>query len=226
MGFPFPKIIPWYEIYTEAVDALWLTGVILRQAQVVRSAVLHTRVVLESEQQRELLRFDAVDLVDDEDSSSDDDSVASIDSIASFTAHLESAAAKVFNVRALRPKQVAALKRIIFDKDSGGRLLVVDRTGGEKSLILSLTAICVASPALSPALSPAQSPATSLATSPATRTATRTETSPATSPATSPTTAPATTPGETTINLIFAEIRSNGWGECCQNFIFAVPRLA
>ena len=43
----------------------------------------------------------------------------------------------------LRPRQDEAITRIAFDPRSGGKLIVVDRTGGAKSLVLAMTAIVV-----------------------------------------------------------------------------------
>ena len=49
----------------------------------------------------------------------------------------------MFGVPSLRPRQLEAATRILFEEDCRGRLLVVDRTGGGKSLILQTVATCV-----------------------------------------------------------------------------------
>ena len=76
----FPHIIPWYSLYSSAVDAVWLTAVILRHAAAFAAASADVASVLRDEEQRELLRFEAV-VVDD-----DDDSVSS-DSTVNLSAH-------------------------------------------------------------------------------------------------------------------------------------------
>ena len=68
-------------------------------------------------------------------------SIPSID--APIPAQLSYAAAKVFGKFVLRPRQVTAVHKLVYCKSSEGKLLVVDRTGGGKSLILSLAAVMV-----------------------------------------------------------------------------------
>eukprot|EP00581_Thalassiosira_minuscula_P014810 CAMPEP_0183722188 /NCGR_PEP_ID=MMETSP0737-20130205/14224_1 /TAXON_ID=385413 /ORGANISM="Thalassiosira miniscula, Strain CCMP1093" /LENGTH=298 /DNA_ID=CAMNT_0025952309 /DNA_START=62 /DNA_END=955 /DNA_ORIENTATION=+ len=70
----------------------------------------------------------------------DDDSV---DSGASFTEHLNSGSKRLFRTPTLRPKQHAAVKRIVLDPSFGGKLLVVERTGDGKSLMFYMTAVSV-----------------------------------------------------------------------------------
>mmetsp|Transcript_33194 Transcript_33194/g.69753 ORF Transcript_33194/g.69753 Transcript_33194/m.69753 type:complete len:158 (+) Transcript_33194:242-715(+) len=66
----------------------------------------------------------------------------------SFSKHLNSGASRVFCTVSLRPKQQEAVRHIVCDKSSKGRLLVVDRTGGGKTLILHMMAILVGGIAL------------------------------------------------------------------------------
>jgi superfamily II DNA helicase RecQ len=66
----------------------------------------------------------------------------------SFLKHLNSGASRVFCTVSLCPKQQEAACRIVCDKSSKGRLLVVDRTGGGGTLILHMTAISVGGIAL------------------------------------------------------------------------------
>ena len=68
-------------------------------------------------------------------------STPSID--APIPAQLAYAAAKVFGKSALRPRQVIAVNKLVYCQSSKGKLLVVNRTGGGKSLILSLAAVMV-----------------------------------------------------------------------------------
>ena len=86
-----------------------------------------------AKQQREVLRFNTVSISDDSDDDSSTSSLRSVDSDAPFSDHLRSGASRVFGVPALRPKQEQAVQGLIFDKESKGRLIVVDRAGGGKA---------------------------------------------------------------------------------------------
>mmetsp|Transcript_13122 Transcript_13122/g.28347 ORF Transcript_13122/g.28347 Transcript_13122/m.28347 type:complete len:292 (-) Transcript_13122:1026-1901(-) len=66
----------------------------------------------------------------------------------SFSKNLNSGASRVFCTASLHPKQQEAIRRIIRNKLSKGRLLGVDRTGGGKTLILHMMAILVGGIAL------------------------------------------------------------------------------
>ena len=104
----FPHIIPWYSLYSSAVDAVWLTAVILRHPAAFAAASADVAAVLRDEEQRELLRFEAV-VVDDDD---DDDSVSNdgtVNSSAPIADHLTSGARRVFGVPSLRPRQDEAI---------------------------------------------------------------------------------------------------------------------
>ena len=52
---PPPPNFPWYAIYTEAVDAVYLTLIILRHAELVTAAAVAARAVLAAERQRQVL---------------------------------------------------------------------------------------------------------------------------------------------------------------------------
>ena len=84
----------------------------------------------QAEQQREVLEFETVDLADDDDSVSSSETVATD---ASCSDHLNSGAARVFGTKRLRPKQDQAIKKICFDSECEGKMIVVDRTGGGKA---------------------------------------------------------------------------------------------
>ena len=89
----FTHILPWYLLYTLAVDAAWLTAVILRHA----AAFANVAAVLRAKEQRKLLRFEALVINDDD----DDDSVSSdgtVESSASIADHLNNGARRVFRV--------------------------------------------------------------------------------------------------------------------------------
>ena len=64
---PHPPNFPWYAIYTEAVDAVYLTLIILRHAELVTAAAVAARAVLAAERQRQVLCFDLVEMDEDDD---------------------------------------------------------------------------------------------------------------------------------------------------------------
>ena len=110
------QIIPWYDLYTCAVDAVWLTGVILRHASAFSAAVEAACAIKAAE--REVPQFDRVVLDND-----DDASVATADSADSdkpFSAHLSIGASRFFHTPQLRPKQDMVVDRIVFDPSWGG----------------------------------------------------------------------------------------------------------
>ena len=142
----FPHIIPCYSLNSSAVDAVWLTAVILCHAAAFAAASADVVAVLRDEEQRELLRFEAVVVDNDDDDDDDDDSVSNdgtVNSSAPIADHLNSGGRRVFRMPSLRPRQDEAITRIAFDPQSGGKLIVVDPTAGGKSLVLAMTAIVV-----------------------------------------------------------------------------------
>lgn len=71
------------------------------------------------------------------------ESVESVDPDAPLADHLRADTLHAFCVPSLRPKQEEVITTIIADPKCEGKLLVVDRTGGGKSLILFLTAFAI-----------------------------------------------------------------------------------
>ena len=133
---------PWYKIYSSLTDVGWLTNVILGQAANFSAAARRDRQLKEADRQVDLLRFKTVDNNDD-----DDDSVMSCDSVeldAAFSNHLNNATRRLCRTAQLRPKQILAVQKILLDPQTNGKLIVVDRTGGGKSMILFLTAVMIA----------------------------------------------------------------------------------
>jgi len=120
-----------------------LTATTIRYAIEYGEMALTQRAAIEEQQQHEVLRFEEVDTDTDagapdvHDDLSDDSSVNSSDS---FTKHLGRGAGRVFNTRSIRPKQGEAVHRIVLDPMSRGKLIIIERTGGGKSLMLYLTA--------------------------------------------------------------------------------------
>ena len=142
---PFPFAIPWYGIYTEAVDALWLSRVILAHAAELTEAVRALEEVRRAEEPPELLRFE--DVLADAPAAADGTVACDnglVDSSAPLPDLLASGARCVFGVPSLRPRQEEAVTRILFEPGTGGKLLLVERTGGGKSLVLATAAVTAA----------------------------------------------------------------------------------
>ena len=62
---------------------------------------------------------------------------------APFPLHLASAVRCIYGVQRLHPRQVEAVSRLVLDEASQGCLILVDRTGAGKLLVLFLTAAAV-----------------------------------------------------------------------------------
>ena len=150
--------VPWYSIYPASVDPDWLAGVVLRHAAFVAAAAAAARSIQALVRRREVAQFESACLAsvgddaalnkgnvcDDDDDECDNVGDASLPPPDDFATHLSACARDVFGVPTLRPRQVEAASKLIFDRSCRGRLLVVDRTGGGKSLILHTVAACVA----------------------------------------------------------------------------------
>lgn len=134
----------WSKIRSVTTNVKELTASTIRYAVEYGEVALAHRAAIQQQQQREVFRFEEVGndaaAPHAHDYLSDDSSVDSADS---FTKHLGRGAGHVFNTRSIHPKQGEAVNRIVLDPTSGGKLIVIERTGGGKSLMLYLTAICV-----------------------------------------------------------------------------------
>ena len=111
---PFPFAIPWCAICTEAVDALWLSSVILAHAAEITEAVRALEEVRRAEDSPELLRFeddDAPAAADGADACDDE----CVGSSAPLSVLLASGARRVFGVPSLRPRQEEAVTPILFE---------------------------------------------------------------------------------------------------------------
>ena len=108
-AMPFPFAIPWHAICTEAVDALWLSSVILAHAAEITEAVraLEEEEVRCAEDPPELLRFE-VDDATAAANGADACDYESVDSSAPLSDLLASGARRVLGVPSLRPRQEAA----------------------------------------------------------------------------------------------------------------------
>ena len=138
-----PPHPPWYRIYPFHTSIPFLTAITLRFAYGLRIAASEARAIEAQNDAQELLRFEEVvaDRGGDDDSMADDDSVATD---ASLAAHLDSGSSRVFRTPSLRPNQRRAITSLLTDPVTEGKLLVVERTGGGKSLTLMMSAITVA----------------------------------------------------------------------------------
>ena len=110
----FPHIIPWYSLYSSAVDAVWLTAVILRHAAAFAAASADVAAVLRDEEQRELLRFEAVVVDDDDDDSVSND--GTVNSSAPIADHLTSGARRVSIETTVAPHIHRTIRRQIILK--------------------------------------------------------------------------------------------------------------
>ena len=140
--------VPWYSLYSSAVDATWLSDVVRAHAAAVAIAAGASRIIQALLRRREVARFEAAcrDAAPPPSSPrAADDAIGNgaTDAEADFPACLAACAHRVYGVPSLRPRQVEAAAKIMFDSECRGRLLVVDRTGSGKSLILQTVATCV-----------------------------------------------------------------------------------
>ena len=133
---------PWYGLYPSFTSIPFLTAITVRYAEGVRIAAAELHDIADQQLPVELLRFEEVNpvAVDDDSIDDDDDSVASE---ASFTAHLTSAASRVFLTPSFRLNQLSAINSILVDPKTEGNLLIVERTGGGQILVLLITTIAV-----------------------------------------------------------------------------------
>ena len=140
--------VPWYSLYSSAVDATWLSDVVRAHAAAVATAVAAARIIQGLLRRREVARFEAAcrdAAPPPAPPRAADDAIGNgaTDTEGDFPACLAACAHRVYGVPSLRPRQVEAAAKIMFDSECRGRLLVVDRTGSGKSLILQTVAMCV-----------------------------------------------------------------------------------
>ena len=109
----FPHIIPWYSLYSSAVDAVWLTAVILCHAAAFAAASADVAAVLRDEEQRELLQFEAVVVDNNDDSVSND---GTVNSSAPIADHLTSGARRVSIETTVAPHIHRTIRRQIILK--------------------------------------------------------------------------------------------------------------
>ena len=114
--------VSWYSLYPSAVDASWLTDVVLRHATAVATAAAASRTIQSLFRRREVVCFDAAcrdsaptpaPLRAADDAIVDDATHATDD----FSACLSACARRVYGVPSLRPRQTEAATKIIFDSE-------------------------------------------------------------------------------------------------------------
>ena len=130
----------WYRIHSTAASVATLTATAIQYARDFTAAAAAQRAKHAEKEQERPLRFEDVVVEDGQRKEAVPDDM-SIDSDASFSEHLARGAARVFSTPSLRKEQPAAVKRIVLDKTSVGKLMLCIRTGGGKSLTMYLTAI-------------------------------------------------------------------------------------
>jgi hypothetical protein len=128
----FQTALPlWTRIASAASEVAALTAASIDFAKLAAHAAVSQRR-REKDQQPEVLQFEEVAAAHSESDHDIDD--ASVASDASFGDHLDSGARRIFRTPSLRPNQRAAVKRIVLDPESEGKLLLCERTGAGKSL--------------------------------------------------------------------------------------------
>ena len=138
---------PWHTIYPRGTPAAWLTDIITSHARSALAADSTSAAEVQADTQ-DSMNLDG-DVDDDNNSAATPDGdaipplVPHVDIDAPVESQLAYAGSRVWRKHELRPVQHTATNKLVYDKESGGKLLVVDRTGGGKSLILQLSAVMV-----------------------------------------------------------------------------------
>ena len=132
---------PWHHIYPPTTDITHLTSVIVDHARYVATLA---RRALSASVTSASASFNSAN--DTADASIASPSLATVLAAASRVRgykHLMLTAALVWRRLTLRHKQNVSVETLVFDPICEGKLLVVDRTGGGKSLIMQLAATMV-----------------------------------------------------------------------------------
>ena len=132
---PLPWRIDWHALYGSAVDVAWLSAIIIRHADILSHAAATLLASDTAASQRDVVFVDVPSERPHGGSAALDDG-EDVPDDAPFPLHLASAARCIYGVPRLRPRQVKAVSRLVLDESSQGRLLLVDRTGAGKLLVL------------------------------------------------------------------------------------------
>jgi len=139
MRFEQPK---WHKLYSRRTSVALVSSIIRAYC---RSALIAVRRLAAQQAERDAqpIVFDVAPASSSDDRTADVARMAAPPMDAPIADHLAYTAAKVWGKPSLRPRQTMAVHKLVYEKDSKGKLLVVDRTGGGKSLIFSLSATMV-----------------------------------------------------------------------------------
>ena len=122
---PPPWRIDWYTLYGAAVDAAWLSGVIVRHTDVLTRAAATIASAESATAQRDIVFVDATSPLPRGDLATRNDG-DDVPLDAPFPLHLASAALRVYGVPRLRSRQVEAVSRLVLDESPSCRLMLVD----------------------------------------------------------------------------------------------------
>ena len=139
MRFDQPQ---WHKLFPRGTSVTLISSIIRAYC---RSALAVVRQAADkrSERAAQPMVFEEVLTQDNTNDESWIDALQTPSIVAPISTQLAYAAAMVFRKPTLRPRQEMAVTKLVYDKSSQGKLLVVDRTGGGKSLIFSLAAVMV-----------------------------------------------------------------------------------
>ena len=138
----------WYLFYASTVDASWLANLVLWHAVAVATAAASSGTINSFFRSQEVAHFEAVcgnnvpfpvPLCAADDAIVNDATHATND----FSVCLSVCGRHVYDVPALHSRQTEAGRKIIFENKCWGQLLVVNRMGRGKSLILQTIVTCV-----------------------------------------------------------------------------------
>ena len=128
---------PWHKIYPRDTPVAWLTDIITSHARAALAALADCRNATVGPHSA---NADSTDLEDDRDAVSNSDAtdgcndvpplLPQVDVDAPLDSQLAYAASCVWRKHKLRPNQLSAVNKLVYDKESGGKILLVDRTGG------------------------------------------------------------------------------------------------
>ena len=121
-------------------DVQWLTDIVIHHARYVHAYLTQQAAVADQGDQNEM-QFEDLDVIAAANNPPID--IPPLPPNATTMDIIRHAALCVWRKPCLRPVQELAVHKIVYEPISEGKLLVIDRTGGGKSLILQLSAVMV-----------------------------------------------------------------------------------